>query len=130
MTRQDLVIKITELMVQDVELMKRKNSDYSSEEDALSNLKEFGFMGMASKIGDKYCRFKNWVKNGKYEVSDEGILDTLRDLGNFCYLARVMLSEEEIKPYKISKEDGARIAEKVREWDNQTTATYCKKERT
>jgi len=118
MTRQDLIIKISELMVEDVELMKKKNSDYSSEEDALSNLKEFGFMGMASKIGDKYCRFKNWVKTGKYEVSDEGILDTLRDLGNFCYLARVMLSDEEVKHYKISDEDGAAIAKKVWDWSH------------
>ena len=112
MTRQDLFIKISEFMLSDLELMKKKNADYSSEDDALSNLKEYGFMGVAYKIGDKYCRFKNWVKNGKYEVSDEGILDTLRDLGNFCYLARVMLEEKD----KSSP--------------HMNLATYCKKERT
>jgi len=117
MTRHDLICRVTELMVSDVELMKQKNADYSSEEDALSNLKEFGFVGMASKIGDKYCRLKNWVKKGKYEVAGEGILDTLRDLGNFCYLARVMLDvQEKIKQYKITAEAGEKIADRVREW--------------
>jgi hypothetical protein len=93
MTRQALICRVVEMMIDDIELLKKKNADYSPESDALENFRDFGAAGVIVRIGDKYKRAKTWAKRGDLKISDEGIKDTLRDMGNYCYLARVLLEE-------------------------------------
>ena len=94
MTRQDLICRILECMVKDMEIIKAKNADYSSEEDALDNFRDFGAMGIVVRIGDKYKRLKTFAKAGSYAVKGEGFLDSIRDLRIYGYLAEVVFNEE------------------------------------
>lgn len=85
--RNELIQKMFEA---DLELLRRKGHDYSGDEDCISNLREFGFEGVIVRIGDKFHRLKNFIKNKKLRVSDESVLDTLRDLRNYCFLAQIL----------------------------------------
>ena len=94
MTRQDLVNRILGLMIDDIELLKKKNSDYSPGDDALENFRDFGVNGVIVRIGDKYKRLKTFAKRGAYEIKEEGVRDTLQDLSVYSYIARVLHEEE------------------------------------
>ena len=73
----------------DLELLRRKGHDYSGDEDCLDNLRDFGFAGIVVRMGDKYKRLKNFVKNKNLKVKDESIIDTLRDLRNYAFFAQI-----------------------------------------
>jgi len=90
MTRQTLICKVIELMIEDIELLRKKNADYSSEGDALENFRDFGVNGIIVRLGDKYMRLKTFARRGTYAVSDEKLDDTLKDVGIYTYLARVL----------------------------------------
>ena len=81
------------LMAADLELCRKKGADYSPEEDCLANLKEFGLLGIVVRLSDKYHRLKNLVLSGK-EPQNESILDTLRDIRIYCYLAEILTKGE------------------------------------
>ena len=81
------------LMKADLELCRKKSSDYSPSEDCLANLKEFGLFGIIVRLGDKYYRLKNLVISGK-EPENESILDTLRDIRIYCYLAEILMEDK------------------------------------
>jgi len=93
MNRQDLVCGVLSLMLEDVELLKKKNLDYSPGDDALANFRDFGVAGIITRIGDKYHRLKTFAKRGTYAVDGEKVEDTTRDLIIYGYIARVMLDE-------------------------------------
>ena len=85
---------LCDLFESDLQLMKRKNADYTNQDDALENLREFGLLGIVVRLNDKFSRLKNLIVNDKEpSVEDEKIEDTLRDISNYCYLARVMKKE-------------------------------------
>ena len=93
MNRQDLVCGVLTLMLEDIELLKKKNLDYSPGDDALANFRDFGVAGIITRIGDKYHRLKTFAKRGTYAVDGEKVEDTTRDLIIYGYIARVMLDE-------------------------------------
>ena len=94
MTRQELICRVVELMIDDIELMKQKNSDYSPGEDALQNFRDFGAEGIVVRLGDKYHRAKTWAQRKTLVISEEKASDTLRDMSNYCYLARILLENK------------------------------------
>ena len=71
-------------------LIGKKGKDYSGENDAFSNLNDFGFKGVIVRLGDKYHRIKNIVKSGTIHIKDESIEDTLKDLINYGFIALAM----------------------------------------
>lgn len=85
---------IREMMESDLELLMKKGHDYSTDNDCLANLREWGFKGVVIRIADKYSRLKSFVKQGELKVNDEGVLDTLIDMSNYCYLARILYNQE------------------------------------
>ena len=93
MNRQDLVCGVLSLMLEDIELLKKKNLDYSPGDDALANFRDFGVPGIITRIGDKYHRAKTWAKRGSLAVKTEQIVDTVMDICVYGYIARVMLDE-------------------------------------
>ncbi len=76
---------------EDMKLLKAKGHDYSGDADCLDNLRDFGLEGIIVRIGDKYKRLKNFAKGGNLQVKEEGVRDTLVDLSNYSFLARIFL---------------------------------------
>lgn len=62
---------------------KAKNKDYG---DSFSSLRKEFPEAILIRLGDKYNRLKALMKNGKAEVKDESIEDTLLDLANYCLM--------------------------------------------
>ena len=75
------------------EIHDKKRADYT-DSNPLGNFYEAlrigitPLQGIMVRIGDKYSRICNIIKNkGKHEVKDETLEDTLLDLANYCLLA-------------------------------------------
>lgn len=97
MTPADLIARLEQIQGADRELAARKNHDYGATEDPLSNLRDFGFLGVVVRLGDKMARLRNFVRKGGLQVRDESVRDTLRDLRVYGALAEIMLDEEDEK---------------------------------
>lgn len=68
---------------------KKKNADYGDSFD--KSLDEWGLQAAAFRMDDKMNRFKSLVKNGSFKVKDESVLDTLKDLANYCIMTVMYL---------------------------------------
>lgn len=79
--------RITEEMAQTYE---RKNADYGNSFG--ESIAEFGAVAGIVRIGDKFNRLKNLIKNpGTQRVNDESIADTLLDMANYCIMLKIEL---------------------------------------
>ena len=65
------------------QLHNRKNADYGDSFD--KTLDEFGLVASATRMSDKFNRFKSLIKNSA-QVSDEKIEDTLIDLASYAIM--------------------------------------------
>lgn len=76
-------------------IYKAKNKDYGN--SFHNSFIEYGLTMSAIRLGDKYNRFCNLIKNPQ-EVTDESIKDTLLDLANYAIMTVMELdSKEKIK---------------------------------
>lgn len=66
-----------------MKLCERKNNDYGS--SVQDTFKKFGDISYLTRIADKYNRICSLI-NKENEVKDESILDTIKDMGNYCFL--------------------------------------------
>lgn len=83
----------------------RKNSDYASVGDPLSNLKMSeeigipGYVGNFIRMGDKWSRLTQLMKKAQHgegpAVKGESMKDTLQDLAVYCMLEIILLEEHE-----------------------------------
>lgn len=98
-----------ELLDELAELHSRKNSDYATEEEPLSNLKRCeklgipAWMGVIVRLEDKWDRIEKIAKKGKPAVSEESIIDTLKDSAVYALLCIVLI---ENKNQKDKQPDG------------------------
>lgn len=82
------------------DLHDRKNANYASDSDPLSNLKmceSFGVpavMGTMVRMSDKWSRLTQLAK-GKPDEVGESMKDTLIDLAIYCLLMIILLEEKE-----------------------------------
>lgn len=65
------------------QLHNRKNADYGDSFD--KTLDEFGLVASATRMSDKFNRFKSLIKNSA-QVQDEKIEDTLIDLASYAIM--------------------------------------------
>lgn len=79
--------RIKEIHRENLELMERKNRDYSG--DTGDNISATGMVGMATRIMDKASRFNNLI-NTKGAINFESVKDTLDDLMNYALIARLL----------------------------------------
>ena len=77
--------------------MRKKSADYATEEDPLANFRRFGPLGIVCRLDDKLSRLANFVKRGVFDVEDESLADTLRDLLNYSVLLAFFVAEEKTK---------------------------------
>lgn len=68
-----------------------KNADYGNSFE--KSLDDLGIVAGIVRIGDKYNRVCNLIKN-KQNVS-ESLIDTLNDMANYCMMLSVWMEEEE-----------------------------------
>lgn len=65
------------------QLHNRKNADYGNSFD--KTLDEFGLVASATRMSDKFNRFKSLIKNPA-QIQDEKIEDTLIDLASYAIM--------------------------------------------
>jgi len=76
------------------EIHSNKSHDYGGKGSPLSNLEIFGWKGVIVRLGDKFCRLKNFYNQGEFKVKDENIKDTFIDMAIYSLLAIVLYEEE------------------------------------
>ena len=69
----------------------RKNNDYNNSFSDTWN--EFGIMSLVIRLNDKMLRLKQLSKN-EAQVKDESILDTLKDMANYCLLGVIEMEKD------------------------------------
>lgn len=108
MTRDELLNIHESLCYKARELMKRKNADYAGNggKEPFANFTRVEAMGVCeTKIGmmvrmiDKISRLSSFLENGKFSVEDEGLVDTIMDIINYCVLFYAY--EESKKPSTV-----------------------------
>lgn len=72
-----------------------KGHDYSNGTDTFENLRSFGSLGVAVRIGDKFHRIKNYYLHKELAVKDETIKDTMFDLINYSFYLPIMWRQEQ-----------------------------------
>lgn len=75
------------------ELHAKKDKDYGSAFH--KSFEEFGVTAGVVRLNDKMERVKSLVKNGKAEVKDESLLDTLKDMASYAVMLYVELKNKE-----------------------------------
>lgn len=87
------VIQFRNITAAMADTYERKNADYG---DSFSeSIAEFGPVAGIVRIGDKFNRLKNLIKNpGKQRVHDESIADTLLDMANYCIMLHIEINNK------------------------------------
>jgi hypothetical protein len=88
-----------------VDLHERKNAGYAGLEckDAWANFRTAkwfnvtAFQGCLVRMGDKFIRVTNLLKNPEADRVNESIKDTLYDLGVYCFIAICLWQEEVLR---------------------------------
>ena len=100
-TQEDLLIDFRKRLDSLFEIVKKKNSDYSSKEDPFKNFKLVELMGIASaeegilvRKSDKFARIVNLIKNKDQQVTDESIQDTLMDDAAYSILLAILITNK------------------------------------
>ena len=86
MTREDLRLLHEALCEEARQLMKAKNHDYACTEDPFRNFRTYGALGILVRLSDKEARLRSFIENGKLEVTNESVRDTILDLINYAVL--------------------------------------------
>ncbi len=70
-----------------------KNKDYG--DSFGEGFQEYGLIMPSIRLDDKLRRYKQLIKQ-EAEVKDEGIIDTLLDMANYCIMTVIELENKEI----------------------------------
>jgi len=84
-----------------LEVMKKKNHDYTSGGSVFANFKDSAILGVHPIIGilirciDKFKRIQTHTTKGALLVEGEGVLDAFDDVINYMILAKGIIMEEQ-----------------------------------
>ena len=99
MTQEEFLKKLIREYEVCTDISRKKNADYSANNDAFLNFRSTQNMGISPataimvRMGDKMARVGNLLKK-KGLVEDESIHDTLRDLANYSLILSIYLQAE------------------------------------
>lgn len=102
MTQEDFLINFKKTLDDNFVIVRKKNADYATNEDAFLNFKACEAFGISIETAlivrmcDKMSRISNLV-NKEAEVKDESVLDTLQDLSNYATILKIYLEHEKQK---------------------------------
>lgn len=74
------------------ETYEKKNADYGNSFGDMFS--ELGIITAVTRIGDKFNRIKNLVKNSTINVKDESVIDTLLDMANYCIMTVIEIEKQ------------------------------------
>lgn len=74
------------------ETYEKKNADYGNSFGDMFS--ELGIITAVTRIGDKFNRIKNLVKNPTINVKDESVIDTLLDMANYCIMTVIEIEKQ------------------------------------
>lgn len=94
MNREQLLNEIVQSQSKGLEIIKKKNTDYSTNDDPFKNFRMWGKLGFAVRMSDKVSRIQQLITNGRAEVVDERLEDTLLDISNYAHLMLAYLKDE------------------------------------
>lgn len=78
-----------------IDTQKRKNADYGNSFD--QTLNEFGLVASATRMSDKFNRFKSLMRCGSTaRVEDEKIEDTLMDLAAYAIMTVEWIKKQQV----------------------------------
>lgn len=110
-TQQKFLERLQELFNNNVEISRRKNSDYANDNDPFQNFLVCESLGIPAEVGfivrmtDKLSRISNLIRPGRERrVADESILDTLSDLANYAMMMRMHLENKAEKQQHFHNE--------------------------
>lgn len=87
------------IIVDMLSIFEAKDTDYASNGKPMGNLRSSEELGIPAwkgtllRMGDKKQRIMSFASRGVFEVKDEHIADTLKDLANYACLASVLFKE-------------------------------------
>jgi hypothetical protein len=102
MTQQQFLQKLEEGFMKNVEISRKKNSDYAGSDDAFRNFEASTVVGVSIERGmlvrmmDKVVRASNLIDR-EAQVKDEAISDTLSDLANYAMIMKVYIDNKNEK---------------------------------
>lgn len=108
MDREEFIQALKENQQRDIEIVKKKNSDYAADTDPFQNFRLVTHMrltnvktGMMVRISDKLQRTANLLRR-EAKVKEEKITDTLSDTRNYLNILQVWLQNNEQNPERPS----------------------------
>lgn len=113
LTQQELILSVENTYKVGVDIIKKKNSDYATTKDALSNFKVIESLGVVDykrgilvRVADKFARVVNLMDRPNV-VLDESVEDTLIDMINYLAILKAGLENEreENEPFPPVMED-------------------------
>ena len=117
MTKEEYFKKLSSNFNEGLELMKKKNKDYSGVIDPFKNFKSSNVVGVPVERGilvrimDKVCRISQLLDN-QAEVKDEQIKDTLLDLQNYANILNTYIyfknNDNSLRPPKSANRPESR----------------------
>lgn len=76
-------------------IYQQKNHDYGDSFGKTFQL--LGLISAVTRITDKYNRLVSLATGAEQQVKDESIIDTLKDMANYCLMTIIELEEQENK---------------------------------
>ena len=101
MDSSDYLLFVEETLAGMTELIRKKNSDYTSGGGPFANFEasaDFGvdpLVGLCLRMQDKWKRVQSYVKTGELLVDNEGIEDAFKDLIGYSCAALGMLKDRQ-----------------------------------
>lgn len=105
-SRDDLIKLAEDFSRIEIEVMKKKNADYTAKADGsdpFANFRNSAIVGVPAELGillrviDKIMRIKAFVENGELQVKDESVMDAIHDIRNYMILLAGMVKESEVE---------------------------------
>ena len=88
----DEVGKFSAVLSEMQEIFRKKNADYGNAfKDMYS---EYGLIYPVMHLREKLNRIESIMKNGKAEVSNESIKDSLQDMANYCVMTLIEIDDD------------------------------------
>lgn len=103
MNRETLLAYTKNAFTQMQALLEKKNADYAGQQEnyesnAFANfllVERMGLcraeVGVLTRMSDKMARITKFINRGEFQVNDESIKDTLRDLANYSVLLEALI---------------------------------------
>ena len=94
MNQDEFIKALANSYAECVALAKDKNKDYSTDDDACYNFREFGSYGVLVRMSDKWSRIKILSKKDPHVVSEK-LKDTIQDFCNYLIIYGIIKEQEE-----------------------------------